>query len=864
MTATTEGGDTASAASRLVPLRVHRLQHAQPPAHHVFTTNPQAGDSASTGPWAALAAYLPHWHAVPERFFHPKHRRPKSKQHPQHQHQHYNHQQDSSSVTGHDDDNDNNDNLLRIGFQNPWPSFHRPSFWQIWHSLRWGVPPPHMDADMEEERHASHREKKKLRQRIRTDPELHLSIEQPDFSYHPGTVKATWVGHAGTLLTLPPVHRAADSEPFRVLFDPIFSDRCSPLKGAGPLRAYAPPCKLTDLPPIDLVIISHNHYDHLDYDTISDLWNANEHRGIRFIAPLGNKTWFVQEGLGIDPDRVVELDWWDELVLGGEPVLPVPQHELEKEEAHIQHALDQGGEEEAAALSPPQPKLHAEVLVPVAVPDLEPAVPEASQEEDKSENAQSRPVPERKQTLDTLPEDVKEELTEREQDALRDPSPSPFVRVICTPAQHQSGRYAVDACSALWSSWVVEYHYSDSSSSSQGNTRSKCFRSFFGGDTGYRFHDTVAAAAKEAAAKAAQAERQRAEAGPSPIKRMSTKLSKKLSGAGSRSGSKNSSRRSSGTSSPQQQASANGNAVRKDEGSVTTGGGDLPTPPPEGGDDADKSKAAPATQPPPILTSDIRARDSIMLDSPQHITISSASTERPAKVSKQAEEQEPEQDGQKFPACPAFLHITAALGRPHLLLLPISVGATISFLKSYDPLPPRWSPFPRVDERLTSAVHMGPEDAVRVLQLMTVEASKKSGSGGKKGDDDEDEDDDDVAAPPPSAHLRRYAHLGLSGNEGAGATLSEEHAATALAIHWGTFVGGKDEIHQSIRALRRACVEEGVQFTRAVVDERVGEATEITTATEEGEAENVQGRQGPAGKNVFALVNHGESVTVRM
>ncbi|KAK0526200.1 hypothetical protein OC835_005370 [Tilletia horrida] len=776
MTAPTADGSaetttTTTTTTQLVPLRVHRLQHVHPPAHHVFTTpaaSASASSSSATG-GGGIGAFLPHWNAVPERFFHPRHRRHKRKQAAD--------AAASQDVDADEQQQQQQTQLLRIGFQNPWPSFHRPSFWEIWHSFRWGVPPPHFDADMGDEIHTSHRERKKLRKRAQTDPELHLTIETPDFSYTPGTVKATWVGHAGTLLTLPPVNGRTD--PFRILFDPIFSARCSPLRGAGPLRAYEPPCTVDDLPPIDLVIISHNHYDHLDYDTISDLWAANENRGIRFIAPLGNKSWFVQEGLGIDPERVVDLDWWDELVLGGSPVLPAADAPAAKEEDVGEHK-----DEEA------EPKLHAEVHVPVkGASDAETSFTNAETatlDRETGTAAGSAPVTplpksdpvaaaaalqsEGKQNEDDdLTESIREQLSARERDALQEPL-LPFVRVICTPAQHQSGRYAVDACSALWSSWVVEYHHADEhepASSDAGQRPRRCFRTFFGGDTGYRFHDTVAAAAREAEAKQKQQEIERKgssssssdSSGSSVLRKMSTKLSNALSSG-----------------------SADG------EGS---------------------SKAK---------------KDS----------------EKEKKQKKDKTEEDP------FPACPAFTHIASEIGPPNLLLLPISVGATISFLKSYDPLPPRWSPFPRVDERLTSAVHMGPEDAVRVLQLMTTEAVEAA----KAGDEGKESQDADAAeaaeesrraqhGPPLSSHLRRFAHLGASPH----APSALQNGATALAIHWGTFVGGKDEVHQSIRALRRACGKEGVRFAR-----------------EHREEDGAEGD----GKNTFALVNHGESVVLRL
>ncbi len=134
-------------------------------------------------------------------------------------------------------------------------------------------------------------------QKIKIASKQLLTVQEPSFDFDAshGKLKATWLGHAGVLLQLPPLN--AGEQPIRVLFDPIFSQRCSPTQVAGPIRSYAAPCPVASLPPIDIVIISHNHYDHLDYDTIKDLWAANKNR-IRFVVPLGNKDWFVGAGAG--------------------------------------------------------------------------------------------------------------------------------------------------------------------------------------------------------------------------------------------------------------------------------------------------------------------------------------------------------------------------------------------------------------------------------------------------------------------------------------------------------------------------------------------------------------------------------------
>ncbi len=108
-------------------------------------------------------------------------------------------------------------------------------------------------------------------------------------------MRVTWVGHATTLVQIAGVN---------ILTDPIFSERCSPVPFAGPKRKVPATPAFENLPRIDVVLISHNHYDHLDNDTIKRLGN-----GPRYFVPLFMGK-FLRD-LGIKKEHVVELDWWE-------------------------------------------------------------------------------------------------------------------------------------------------------------------------------------------------------------------------------------------------------------------------------------------------------------------------------------------------------------------------------------------------------------------------------------------------------------------------------------------------------------------------------------------------------------------------
>jgi L-ascorbate metabolism protein UlaG (beta-lactamase superfamily) len=121
----------------------------------------------------------------------------------------------------------------------------------------------------------------------------------------------TWVGHATLLVQL---------DGMNILTDPQWSRRASPVSFAGPKRVMPPALAFDDLPPIHVVVISHDHYDHLDVETIQRL--AATHRP-RFLVPLGIKEWLA----GVGVTDVEELDWWEARTLQGIAFTCVPaQH----------------------------------------------------------------------------------------------------------------------------------------------------------------------------------------------------------------------------------------------------------------------------------------------------------------------------------------------------------------------------------------------------------------------------------------------------------------------------------------------------------------------------------------------------------
>ena len=129
-------------------------------------------------------------------------------------------------------------------------------------------------------------------------------------------LRVTWLGHSTTLLEV---------EGTRLLFDPVWAERASFVGFAGPKRFFPTPLPLGELPPIDAIVLSHDHYDHLDRAFV-ELVAA---RGLRWLAPLGVGDWLRR--WGVPAADITELDWWESTTVGAtegtmEIVLTPVQH----------------------------------------------------------------------------------------------------------------------------------------------------------------------------------------------------------------------------------------------------------------------------------------------------------------------------------------------------------------------------------------------------------------------------------------------------------------------------------------------------------------------------------------------------------
>ncbi|WP_438479860.1 MBL fold metallo-hydrolase [Oleiharenicola lentus] len=122
-------------------------------------------------------------------------------------------------------------------------------------------------------------------------------------------LRITWLGHSTTLIEI---------DGLRVLTDPVWGERASPVTWTGVKRWFTSPLPLGELPDVDAIVISHDHYDHLDHTTVIAL----KDRPTKFIVPLGVGAHL--EYWGVPAARIVELDWWESTKIGSLEITSTP------------------------------------------------------------------------------------------------------------------------------------------------------------------------------------------------------------------------------------------------------------------------------------------------------------------------------------------------------------------------------------------------------------------------------------------------------------------------------------------------------------------------------------------------------------
>ena len=129
---------------------------------------------------------------------------------------------------------------------------------------------------------------------------IEISDEWQSIDFKEADNYMIWIGHSTFLIK---------KNSLTILTDPVFSDRASPFKRFGPKRLIPPSITIEELPPIDVVTISHNHYDHLDIRSLKKLYKANP--DLIFLIPEGDLDIFKKRNI----PNVTEFDWWEDIAI---------------------------------------------------------------------------------------------------------------------------------------------------------------------------------------------------------------------------------------------------------------------------------------------------------------------------------------------------------------------------------------------------------------------------------------------------------------------------------------------------------------------------------------------------------------------
>jgi L-ascorbate metabolism protein UlaG (beta-lactamase superfamily) len=141
---------------------------------------------------------------------------------------------------------------------------------------------------------------------FRTDVGLYAAAPQSG-------LRVTWMGHSSMLVEIDGV---------KVLVDPVWDERASPSQWAGPKRFFAAPVRLEDLPVVDVMLVSHDHYDHLGEETIRRLAELESMRGARWVTSLGVGEMLRQ--FGVKAEQIAELDWTQSVTVNGLEITAAP------------------------------------------------------------------------------------------------------------------------------------------------------------------------------------------------------------------------------------------------------------------------------------------------------------------------------------------------------------------------------------------------------------------------------------------------------------------------------------------------------------------------------------------------------------